>query len=91
MECGETGPLSKYGDQDPESICKGCKFRGSKPEDIDEELQPLVTAAFELNGYKTAGARFEYPDGLAAWEWMVLTSLHRGKGKADGKKRPPKR
>lgn len=83
MECSDTGPLAKYEGGDPESICGGCPLKGSKPEAVAEELRPFVTAGFELQELKSAGARFEYPDGLASWEWMSLIALGRGKAKAD--------
>lgn len=83
MECSDTGPLAKYEGGDLESICGGCPLKGSKPESVAEELRPFVTAGFELQELKSAGARFEYPDGLQSWEWMSLIALGRGKAKAD--------
>lgn len=89
VACGETPgkPLNKYDSGDVESVCKGCPLKGSKPEDVDERLRPMVATGYELAELKNCGARFTYPDGLATHEWMALTALSRGKNKADEKKR----
>jgi len=89
VSCGETEgkPLFKYDSGDVESVCGGCKLKGSKPENIDERLRPFVASGFELAELKAAGARFDYPDGLMPFEWLSLTMLQRGKAKADATKR----
>jgi hypothetical protein len=93
VTCRETDgkPLNRYADQETAGVCKGCKLKRSKPEDIHEDLRELVTTAFELNELKTAGAVFNYPDGLRPVEWMALTALTRGKGRADAKVRKTKK
>lgn len=100
MTCRETPgkPLEKYLGREPSGdsrqwedevkhICGGCRFKKSKPEDVHEDLRELVTTAFELNELKTAGAVFNYPDGLTRVEWMALTALVRGKARADAMER----
>jgi hypothetical protein len=57
-------------------------LKRSKPEWIEERLQPLVAKGFELAELKAAGAQFRYPDGLEPFEWMTLVALQRGESKA---------
>jgi len=46
-------------------------------------LRPGLYLALELSEIERGGAKFIYPDGLAATEWASLRGLTRGREKAE--------
>lgn len=75
-------PLNRY-DGDTETICKSCRFVGSKPEYIPPEIEPHFYQAITLAEAKELGARFTWPDGLTTAEWTALRSLSRAREMAE--------
>jgi hypothetical protein len=94
-ECGDptsrdAGPLAKYGSDDTEAICRGCRLRESKPEAIPAELAQHVATAVEMDEIQAVGGSFTYPDGLTAAEWAALRGLSRGRAAAEKLRPKPK-
>ena len=87
-ECRETRgmPLNKYPDVEEETVCKGCPLFATKPEAVPEDLAEYVGCALSLSELKRGGARFDYPNGLAAFEWASLNGMTRGGDRAESLK-----
>jgi hypothetical protein len=83
VTCFETGRIFEVRRQEPDmpiaQICEGCRLLPTKPGQEPAHLTAALHTASELDALKSAGAVFQYPDALTAYEWTCLTVIQVGR------------
>jgi hypothetical protein len=87
--CSENGVIFLARREEPdrpiEQICAGCRLRDTKPGSEPAHLTLAIQTATDLDGLKSAGGTFAYPDSLSAFEWVCITALQFGRGESEAR------